>query len=112
MTQESAAPTWREYWPRRFTLVGLCFAGTFVCYIDRVNISVAIIPMASEFGWDRTLQGVILSSFFYGYLATQIAGGSGLGIPKVAGLSGIGRQPIKFRPRRLDVLPVVGDETE
>ncbi len=75
MTQESAAPTWREYWPRRFTLVGLCFAGTFVCYIDRVNISVAIIPMASEFGWDRTLQGVILSSFFYGYLATQIAGG-------------------------------------
>ena len=75
MTQESAAPAWRDYWPRRFTLVGLCFAGTFICYIDRVNISVAVIPMASEFGWDRTLQGVILSSFFYGYLATQIAGG-------------------------------------
>jgi ACS family sodium-dependent inorganic phosphate cotransporter len=75
MTQESAAPTWREYWPRRFTLVGLCFAGTFICYIDRVNISVAIIPMASQFGWDRTLQGLILSAFFYGYLTTQIAGG-------------------------------------
>ncbi len=64
-----------QYWPRRFTLVALCFLSTFICYIDRVNISVAIIPMAAEFDWDRTTQGVVLSSFFYGYLATQILGG-------------------------------------
>lgn len=64
-----------QYWPRRFILVGLCFLSTFICYIDRVNMSVAIIPMAEEFGWDQTTKGIVLSSFFYGYLATQVLGG-------------------------------------
>ena len=52
-TTPTAAPTGRS-WPRRYNLVGLCFLSTFICYIDRVNISVAIIPMAEEFGWDQT----------------------------------------------------------
>jgi MFS transporter, ACS family, solute carrier family 17 (sodium-dependent inorganic phosphate cotransporter), other len=71
----SAILSLRQYWPRRFTLVGLCFLSTLICYIDRVNISVAIIPMAEEFGWDQTTRGIVLSSFFYGYLATQVLGG-------------------------------------
>ena len=53
----------------------MCFAATFVCYIDRVNISVAIIPMATEFGWSISTQGLILSMFYVGYLLMQIAGG-------------------------------------
>ena len=56
-------------------MVSLCALATFICYIDRVNISVAIIPMAEEFGWDQGTRGLILSSFFVGYLLTQIAGG-------------------------------------
>jgi ACS family sodium-dependent inorganic phosphate cotransporter len=62
-------------WPKRYTLIGLCACATFICYIDRVNISVAIIPMAEEFGWDRATQGLVLSSFFVGYLLTQVFGG-------------------------------------
>ncbi len=73
--QPAAALPLSQYWPRRYNLVCLCFLSTFVCYIDRVNISVAIIPMAEEFGWDQTTRGVVLSSFFYGYLATQVFGG-------------------------------------
>ena len=62
-------------WPQRYTLVGLCAFATFICYIDRVNISVTIIPMAEQFGWDRSTQGLVLSSFFVGYLMTQVFGG-------------------------------------
>ncbi|GAB5413423.1 MAG: galactarate/glucarate/glycerate transporter GudP [Congregibacter sp.] len=53
-------------------LVGFCFLATFICYIDRVNISVAIIPMAEEFGWSATTKGYVLSSFFVGYLLAMI----------------------------------------
>jgi MFS family permease len=65
----------RGGWQTRYGMVALCACATFICYIDRVNISVAIIPMADEFGWDRATQGVVLSSFFVGYLLTQVAGG-------------------------------------
>ena len=34
------------FWRTRYSIIAMCFAATFVCYIDRVNISVAIIPMA------------------------------------------------------------------
>ena len=55
-------------WPRRYTMVGLCFCAVFVCYIDRVNISVAALAMQEEFGWSETTKGFVLSSFFIGYM--------------------------------------------
>ena len=63
------------YWPRRHNLVFLSFLAVFVCYIDRVNISVAIIPMAADLGWSMDTQGLVLSSFFVGYLLLQVVGG-------------------------------------
>ncbi len=65
----------RRQWQTRYTMVSLCAFATFICYIDRVNISIAIIPMAEEFGWDQATRGLIMSSFFVGYLLTQIVGG-------------------------------------
>jgi ACS family sodium-dependent inorganic phosphate cotransporter len=62
-------------WQRRHTVVLLCFLSTFICYIDRVNISIAIIPMAKQFGWSDTERGLVLSSFFAGYMVTQVLGG-------------------------------------
>ena len=60
---------------RRTVVVRLAFLSVFVCYIDRVNISVAIIPMAEDLGWSPQTQGTVLSSFFVGYLLLQIVGG-------------------------------------
>jgi MFS family permease len=65
----------KRAWQTRYTMVGLCTFATFICYIDRVNISIAIIPMAEEFGWDQATKGLIMSSFFVGYLMTQVVGG-------------------------------------
>jgi len=59
----------------RYKMVGLATLAVFVCYIDRVNISVAILPMAEELGWDKATQGYIMSSFYIGYMVTMIFGG-------------------------------------
>jgi len=56
-------------------VVALCAVGIFISYADRSNISIAVISMASDFGWDKTLEGWVLASFFLGYSATQLAGG-------------------------------------
>jgi ACS family sodium-dependent inorganic phosphate cotransporter len=55
-------------WQKRNTVVLFSFFAVFICYIDRVNMSVAIIPMAEDLGWGMQMQGTILSSFFVGYL--------------------------------------------
>src|SRR5262245_38793093 len=60
---------------RRRTVVLLAFLAVVVCYLDRVNLSVAIIPMAAGFGWNLETQGRVLSSFFVGYLLLQVVGG-------------------------------------
>ena len=61
--------------PYRFRVVFLSFLAVFICYIDRVNISVTIIPMQKQFGWSEFQTGFIFSSFYFGYMITMIVGG-------------------------------------
>ena len=61
--------------PYRFKVIFLSFLAVSICYIDRVNISVAIIPMQEQFGWSEFQVGIILSSFYFGYMVTLIVGG-------------------------------------
>ncbi|XP_068081205.1 vesicular glutamate transporter 1 [Anabrus simplex] len=82
----------REKWsfslPRRYFVAILAFLGFCNIYALRANLSVAIIAMTNrteiengtvvykqEFPWDSEMQGLVLSSFFYGYIITQIPGG-------------------------------------
>ena len=53
----------------------VCISDVKCILQDKVNISVAIIPMAQDFGWSPTVSGLVQSSFFYGYALTQIPGG-------------------------------------
>ena len=62
-------------WQRRYNVVALSFLAVTICYIDRVNISVAIIPMSEELGWDLETRGLVLASFAAGYITLQIVGG-------------------------------------
>lgn len=71
-------------------MVLLAFFGFFNVYSLRVNLSVAIVAMTEnrtvidadgnvsheqDFPWDSKQKGLILSSFFYGYIMTQFLGG-------------------------------------
>lgn len=62
-------------WQRRYTVILLCFLALFLGYTDRVNISIAAIAMQETFGWSDTTKGLVLSSFFVGYLLFMIVGG-------------------------------------
>lgn len=64
-----------KLWPERFRVVFLCFVSFVICNCDRINISVAILPMAKYYGWSQTTVGIIQSAFFWGYVLTQIPGG-------------------------------------
>ena len=61
--------------PARYPLLTLCFFACLICYLDRISISVAVIAMQEQFGWSETTKGVVLSSFFIGYMLGQIPGG-------------------------------------
>ncbi|XWS32170.1 hypothetical protein CRYUN_Cryun23aG0137900 [Craigia yunnanensis] len=71
---QEAVPWWQNF-PKRWVIVLLCFAAFLLCNMDRVNMSIAILPMSKEFNWNSATVGVIQSSFFWGYLLTQILGG-------------------------------------
>ncbi len=47
----------------------------YICMIDRIAISIAIIPMAEDNGWSATVQGAVMSAFFLGYVTLQIPAG-------------------------------------
>ncbi|CRL06625.1 CLUMA_CG019443, isoform A [Clunio marinus] len=83
-------PFWRT---RRYLVVLMAFFGFFNVYALRVNLSVAIVAMTEvrnvivtnatgtyttteqSFYWNSWEKGLVLSSFFYGYITTQLIGG-------------------------------------
>ncbi|XP_059615125.1 sialin-like [Phlebotomus argentipes] len=89
-TAESTDVGWKFWKTRRYIVVFMTFLGLFSIYSIRVCLSVAIVAMTQKFNvtlengtviedqhfdWDSTQQGLVLSSFFYGYIWTQIIGG-------------------------------------
>ena len=67
--------TRKPVWPKRFTVLALTFIAFVICYLDRVNISIAAISMQTELGWTDVQKGWVFSFFFWGYLVMQIGGG-------------------------------------
>jgi len=61
--------------PARYKLMVCCACAFVVCNMDKINMSVAVIPMSREFAWDTAQSGILQSSFFYGFALSQIPGG-------------------------------------
>ena len=68
----------RERWrvlPSRYRVLLGTTCAFVLCNMDKVNISVAIIPMAKEMGWTVGQAGLLQSAFFYGFALSQLPGG-------------------------------------
>ncbi|XP_037027087.1 vesicular glutamate transporter 2-like isoform X2 [Bradysia coprophila] len=91
LVKEAKPLTWKFWQKRRYIIVLLAFLGYISNYSLRVNLSVAIVKMTEireivhengtvigyeqDFNWSAQERGLILSSFFWGYIFTQFAGG-------------------------------------
>ncbi|MDR5752936.1 MULTISPECIES: MFS transporter [unclassified Caballeronia] len=59
----------------RWRIFGVVFLITLVNLVDRISLSIAMPTIAKEFALSPTMQGLILSSFFWSYALLQIPGG-------------------------------------
>ncbi|MMZ57506.1 MFS transporter [Aneurinibacillus migulanus] len=59
----------------KYLILGLLCLAWFVGYLDRVSMSIAIIPITKDFNLSPTQVGLVLSSFFIGYAFMQPIGG-------------------------------------
>ena len=71
---DEARERWREL-PSRYRVILGTTCAFVLCNMDKVNISVAIIPMAKEMGWSVGQAGLLQSAFFYGFALSQLPGG-------------------------------------
>ncbi|KAF4392101.1 hypothetical protein F8388_004430 [Cannabis sativa] len=81
-------PPWKNM-PQRYKLIGTTSLAFVICNMDKVNLSIAIIPMSHQFGWSSSVAGLVQSSFFWGYALSQLPGGW---LAKIFG----GRKVLKF----------------
>lgn len=59
----------------RWRIFAIIFALTVINLVDRVSLSIAMPIIAKEFTLSPSMQGLILSSFFWAYALLQIPGG-------------------------------------
>ncbi|MGO8793013.1 MAG: MFS transporter [Terriglobia bacterium] len=57
---------------RRWVLIGLLFIASFINYLDRATISVALPLISLDLHLGPEIKGVVLSSFFWSYALMQI----------------------------------------
>ncbi|XP_066397693.1 probable anion transporter 6, chloroplastic [Miscanthus floridulus] len=67
-------PPW-EGLAERYKLIGATSLAFVICNMDKVNLSVAIIPMSHQYGWNSSTAGLVQSSFFWVYALSQLPGG-------------------------------------
>ena len=56
-------------------ILSLCFCANVLCFLDRVNISIAAPFIMESYGWNETQMGLVFSAFFAGYVLFMIPGG-------------------------------------
>jgi len=74
---------------RRYWVYFLLFIFNVICYLDRINMSVAGKPIAAEFGLNSIQLGYLFSSFLWAYVVMMLPSGrlvDGLGSHRLAAI--------------------------
>ncbi len=75
---------------RRYWVYFLLFLFNAICYLDRINMSVAGRPVAQEFGLSPVALGYLFSSFLWAYVVMMLPSGrlvDSLGAHRMAAIS-------------------------
>ena len=67
-SDDDSASYWKTVIPSALAMM--------LCNVDRICLSVAILPLAAELGWAEGVQGIVQSAFLWGYVSTQLVGGT------------------------------------
>src|SRR3954452_13979867 len=59
----------------RWAVVGMCFLGVAVKYLDRADLSIGMPEIVAHFGISHTLEGLILGAFFWTDARFQLPAG-------------------------------------
>ena len=59
----------------RWLIIGLCFLGNAISYIDRANLAVANTTIQHELGLTAGAMGLVLGAFFWTYAVMQLPAG-------------------------------------
>jgi sugar phosphate permease len=63
------------FWKHRYTVLGLLYTATGLCYLDRMVMASALPFISQELNLSPLGAGQVLSAFFVGYAVSQIPGG-------------------------------------
>jgi len=63
------------FWKHRYTVLGLLYTATGLCYLDRMVMASALPFITRELNLSPLGAGEVLSAFFVGYAISQIPGG-------------------------------------
>ncbi|KAF8672090.1 hypothetical protein HU200_049774 [Digitaria exilis] len=72
---QPAAASSSSAFSERAKVVALVAAIMLICNADRVVMSVAVVPMAAQYGWSSSFVGIVQSSFLWGYVFSSMVGG-------------------------------------
>ncbi|KAJ4766912.1 phosphate transporter 4 [Rhynchospora pubera] len=60
----------------RAKVVAMMALVMLLCNADRVVMSVAVVPLAAQYGWSSSFVGIVQSSFLWGYVISSMVGGT------------------------------------
>lgn len=70
------APNGWQSVPDRYRVIAVTSLAYVISSVEKVNLSVAIVPMSSELGWSKDTSGFVQGAFFIGYALSQLPGGA------------------------------------